>query len=226
MDIKVFLSVSILLLGISVYAQQEVPQTEVPVAPKQEEVVVPQVDNSDLVHRVASLEKEVDRYRDDLMLWLGLFVGIITIVSGFVGIAFPMIYNNKVEKRLTEQVDKSIDKMDQSHKKVEESIGNVNASIKGFDAEKSTAMASLKSTSDSLLNEIQAEKDELKKLKEAISEMQKDFREKGNKVIEEVREQTGAKVDELVDEKVSSSIMAILSQKKIEAETNNTEENV
>lgn len=233
MRFTVFLFVSMLFCGISASAQPKEAPVEAPVEPKQEVACVSQVDNSDLINKVEYLEKEIDKYRDDLALWLSVFLTAIAIIAGFLGVAFPMIYSGKAEKRLTDQVEKSVEKMDESRanvnksiEDVKESIGNVNNSIKGFETEKATAIADLKNSSVSLLNEIQAEKNELTKLKVEITAMQEEFRVRGDRVIEEVREQTRVKADQFFSSKAASSIMETFAEGEKETKSNNTEENV
>ena len=207
---------SMLFCGIAVFAQTKVAPVDAPVEPKQEVACVSQVDNSDLINKVEYLEKEIENYRDDLNLWLGMFVAIITIISGALGFAFPLILNTRAEKRLTQQVDKSIER--------------VNSSIKDLETEKSTAMSDLESKRDSLLKEIQDKKEELTKLKAqgeaAISEITKDIKVQGEKAIAEVRAQTGAKVEKAFSEVVASGLLAALKGVNAETESKEVEKNV
>ncbi len=108
MRLKVFLLVIMLLCGASVYAQNT--EAEVVPEPKQEVETVNQVDNSDIINRVDSLEKELDKYRGDLSLWLGLFTVIITLVAALLGIVFPYVNNNRFEKRMSDTIEKTLER--------------------------------------------------------------------------------------------------------------------
>lgn len=205
MKLKFSLFAIILFCAISAYAQQKDT-----VGPEKEIVYVTQVDNSDLINKVERLEKEIEHYRNDLALWLALFVGIITIVSGLVGIFFPIYYNTKEEKKMTERVDKTLER---------------------FKTEGDTQVKNLKDKGDGVIKEIKDKKDELvanmtDEIEEAISTIQKQMQEKGDEAIKEVREQALAKAEKAFPTDASAGIWETLSEGQKEEENKTNGQNV
>lgn len=252
MRFKVFFFVSMLFCGISVVAQPKEAPVEAPVVPKQEVACVSQVDNSDLINKVESLEKEIDHYRDDLSLWLGLFVALITIVVGVVGVIFPLYYTDRADKKLSQRVDKSIEDFGTRSSTAMTELQNQSKSlisdfekqsstavtnlqnkseslIKDFETKSGIAMTNLQEKSESLLTEIQKQKDELvdslkSQSEAAIDEIQRNMKEKGEKAIEEVvRNQTRAQAETTISQ-AATDLVQTFEVKDTESDIN--DENV